>query len=421
MPTERYVIPGRSYDIQMTIKDIDFTNDLLGVRVVSSLTSAYQIVLLRLLSDPSDFILQDLFGSDPIKLNIRYIGQLEVPPMEEVDLELIYLKSDSKIIEKSDTAPAEQKERTPLLITTVCRKPFKTMNTLVNEVYIGATMRHIIEDLASKVGAYVEYDSDGENKEVIDQVCIPPTTFYKIIKEESKANPDEFDGYLDSRFGLFDGVPGVFCQYDNKVYIKNLSSKFNKNQTFTMYQLSSSSKNEDIIEKSIDGKNFYTYTAIDNNFSGNAKFATIAPTLRYITKPSDKLFYTLESDLQTICANYGLIYKNKDISVDSDISKETRVRYYNDDTGYEDSSTQFTSRIARMVSNLATVSFSLERNLPILNLMNVGESVKFNTQIMDYVSLSGKYILWSSELRFTKSGEWQSVAIVNLIRTNKKI
>jgi len=421
MPAKRYVIPSRSYDIQMTIKDLDFTNDLLSVRILSSLTTAYQVVLLRLLSDPSDFILQDIFGSDPIKLNVKYIGQLEVPPMEEVDLELMYLKSESKLIERTESSINVQKERTPVTIVTVCRKPFKTMNSIVNEVYIGVTLRQIIEDLAKKIGVSVEYDSTGENKEVIDQVCVPPTTFYKIIKEGTPTSRDEFDGFLDTNFGLFDGVPGVFCQHDNKVYIKNLSSKFNKNQTFTVYQLSSSVNNENIIKKSIDGKNFYTYTEINNNFYGNTKFATVAPTLRFIAKPSDKLFYVIERDLQNVCANYGLIYKNKTISIDPYISKEKRIRYYNEDTGYETSSIQFNSRISRMMADLATVSIDLERNLPILNLMNVGETVKFNTQITDYIDLSGKYILWSSELRFNKSGEWQATARINLVRTNKKI
>lgn len=434
MPSERYYVPTRGYDIQMTIKDLDFTNDLRSVRIISSLNTAYQVVLLELLVDPSDLILQDIFGEDPIKLNVRYLGQPETPPMEQVDLELMYAKADSKIVQKQeDPGAVLQKDRTPFIIPTVCRKPFKTMSTIVNEVYTGMTMRQILEDLARKVKVNLEYDSDGENKEVIDQVCIPPTTFYKIIKEESNVGPDEFDGYLDKRFGLFEGVPGIFCQHDNKVYIKNLTKKLNKNQTFTVYQLSTgggdrettnkstSGRNEKIIDKSNDGKNFYTYTEIDNDFSANAKFAIMAPTLRYVIKPSNRLYYVIEQDLKDVCTNYGLIYQNKTIQVDPGISKETRVRYYNDDTGYNLSSTQFDSRVARIMSNLATVSIDLERNLPILNLMNVGEPVKFNTSIADYVDLSGKYILWSSELFFNKSGEWQSVARINLIRTNKKI
>lgn len=423
MPSERYYVPTRGYDIQMTIKNLDFTNDLRSVTIVSSLSTAYQVVLLELLADPSDFILQDIFGTDPIKLNIRYLGQQGIPPMEQVDLELMYAKADSKIVQKQETPETVlQKERTPFIIPTVCRKPFKTMSTIVNEVYTGVTLRQILEDLAGKVKVSLEYDSDGENKQVIDQVCIPPTTFYKIIKEESNVGPDEFDGYLDKRFGLFEGVPGIFCQHDNKLYIKNLTKKLNKNQTFTVYQLSAGGeRNEKIIDKSIDGKNFYTYTEIDNDFSANAKFAIMAPTLRYVIKPSNKLYYIIEQDLKTVCANYGLIYKNKTIQVDPDISTETRVRYYNDDTGYALSSTPFDSKVARIMSDLATVSIDLERNLPILNLMNVGEPVKFDTRAADYVDLSGKYILWSSELVFNKSGEWQSVARINLIRTNKKI
>lgn len=422
---KRFFIPTRSYDIEMKIRDLDFSSDLLSVRVLSSLSTAYQVVLLELLVDPVDIILNDIFGTDPIKLNIKLLGQTEFV-LDEVDLELMYLNSGFKIGGESSSPTGgqygSQHDRSPIVITSVCREPFKTMNTFVNKVYIGSTIRQIVTDLANEVQATVEYDSDNENTETIDQVCIPPTTFYKIIKEYDSGNEDPFDGYLDRNFGFFGGVPGVFCQYNNKVYIKNLTAKMKKNQTFTIHQLVSGDDNKDLIEKSTDKKTFYTYNTIDTEYSGNAKFAVLAPTLRYIVNPKNKLYDVIEQDLDNVCSVYGLIHQNKAIQTDPNISKATRISYDNSGTGYEISEIMYDSRVARSVADLSTISMDLEWNLPILNLMNVGESVKFNTKVVPYIDLTGKHILWSSELNFTKSaGGWESVARVNLVRTNKKI
>lgn len=417
---ERFFVPSRSYDFQMKIKDLDYTNDLISVKILSSLSTAYQVVMLRLLVDPTDLILKEVFGTDPIKLNIRLLGQTEVSS-EEVNFDLMLLKTDFKLTETVQSTSQAQKDRSPVTITTVCSSPFKTMTTLVNDVYTETTVRDVVESLASKIGATLEFDSDKENTENIDQICIPPTTFYKIIKEADYNSPDAFDGFIDKNFGYFEGVPGIFCQHDNTVYIKNLTAKMTKNQTFTIYHLASDADNKEIIEKSIDGENFYTYDAVDNSFSGNARYAALAPTLKYNVNPKDKLYNTITQNLDEVCSKFGLIHQNKTIQTDPTISESTRISYDNSGTGLDSSELLYNSRVARSVADLATLSVGLEKNLPILRLMDVGESVKFNTGISEFVDLSGKYILWSSELNFVKSGDWSSVARINLVRTNKKI
>jgi hypothetical protein len=53
--------------------------------------------------------------------------------------------------------------------------------------------------------------------------------------------------------------------------------------------------------------------------------------------------------------------------------------------------------------------------------MDVGECVKLNTQTVETKDFEGKYILWSSSIDFARIVEWASVAMINLIRTNKYI
>ena len=234
---------------------------------------------------------------------------------------------------------------------------------------------------------------------------------------------DIFDGYLDQRFGLFSGTPGVFCQYDNKVYIKNLSEKMKMDQTFTVYQLAggtSSKLVEKIYDDALGGDVFYTYDMIDNNYAGNARFADLASSINHIVKPKNSLTALVSQDLKTVGQNYSLLYsqRNKNLFIDS---AAERTKYYNEDTGYETESTLFDSRFGRSLSDLSTVSLNLERNLPVLNLIDVGECVKFKPYTVEYQDFEGKYILWSSVIRFEKQGpDWATTARINLTRTNKK-
>ena len=56
------------------------------------------------------------------------------------------------------------------------------MATIVNDVFIAKTVRQIIQELVAKAkGATLQYDAEGENTEIIDQVIIPPTTLARSI------------------------------------------------------------------------------------------------------------------------------------------------------------------------------------------------------------------------------------------------
>jgi len=420
---ERVYTPSRSYDIQVKIKNLDYTNDMISVVFASSLSTAYQVVTLQMSVDPNDVILEDVFGGEPIKLSIT-LHREQVYPGPRIDVELMYVSSDFQLTEKSEMSTGSQKDRTTLNIVTVVRKSYQIMNSLVNDVFIGSTLSAIMSSLASDVGATLQYDSEGRNNAAIEQVCIPPTTFYKIIKEHTRNDADIFDGYLDQRFGLFNGVPGVFCQHDGKVYIMNLTAKLSKDQTFTVYELSAlkdPKEMERIAGETLNGKVFYTYNTVDTDYSGNAKFAKLATTLNHLVRPSDTLTATVTQQLETVAKDYSLVYLSQSSTPNFNIdSAVNRIRYYNEDTGYNTEPSIFNSRFARTVADLSTISLDIERNLPVLNLIQVGECVKFKPKTVEYADLEGKYILWSSQIVFTKPADWETTARINLVRTNKK-
>lgn len=411
------------YDLKVTIKDLDYTNDTVEVVMTSSLSTAYQVIDITFILDPNDIILEDIFGGEPIKLQITLLREQEFPG-PSINVELMYLTSSFQLVSKDKLSSTTQKDRIPFTIKTLVREPFKTMATMVNNVFIGTNLNSVISSLATTVGTTVEYDTNGQNVQPIDQVCIPPVSFYKIIKEYSRLSDDIFDGFLDQRFGLFSGTPSVFCQFDNKVYIKNLTAKLQRDQAFTVYQLSAGGSDK-LTQKIFEDSNntgtvFYTYTPIETSYAGTSRFADVGTTINQIVRPKDALTLTMPMSLDALAESYSLMYseKNKNLYIDENAK---RTRYYNEDTGNESSFAQFHSRYGRLVSDLSSVSIDLERNLPVLNLIDVGECVKFKPTTVEYADFEGKYILWSSILKFSRGGpSWESTCRINLNRTNKK-
>lgn len=408
---QRVYIPNRGYDIQVKIADLDYSADLNNIRIVSSIISQYQIVFISMLLDPNDIIMERIYGKEPIYLTIRYIGRGDSQAaLEEFKFELIHMSSSSSITNVNKSSTDKQKDLKLITFLTIPKKPFNTITTIVNDVYIGMNIKDVISDLISNTKAELVYDTDGENSDPIDQIIIPPATLSNTIR------------YLDDTFGIYDGASNLgFCQYDNKYYIMNLTKRLSKSQVFTIYHLAmDSGDSKNIIEKCNDGKNFYSYADIGNSFNGNKTFATNGMQIKHIFKPSDSLYRLYEQDMNNICGNYGIISKNTKIDFDSIL--EERESYKTTLIGNEDSDIVANARLARQIISLSTLNIRLERNLQIMNLMRVGECVKFIPQTINYTDLSGKYILKGSDIMLSKEAmNWVSTASIILCRTNKTI
>jgi len=415
---KREFLPGRSYDIQLNIKGIDYSKDIYRVTIASSITSPYQTITLEIFISPKDIILKKLYGQDSIKLAIRLIDQSGVIS-EQIDFNLLLIDASFSVPISAQEVSGSQEDRSSLSIVGVCKEAFKTITTYTNHVLLpkpkenyNNTLRDIITYIVQKnTNTTLKYDTENENKNIVEQIIIPPTTVYKNIM------------YLDNLFGLYTGVPVIFCSYDNILYIKNLTAKMKKAQIFTVYQISSGDpENENIIKKSLADNNFYTYSPLETTYSGNSAFSVLAPTLKHIVAPRDTLFYTITQDLKSLCSNYGLISGNTETFVNSlAISSQKRIKYYTFNDGFDYDSTFAISKIAKLISNLSTISVYIERNLQIKKLMKVGEVVKLDARTLEYTSLSGKYILKSSQIDFYREGEWQTTANLNLMRTNKSL
>jgi len=409
---ERVFLNTRSYDCQVVIKDTDYTADLDRVRIVSSLTAPYQSIYLDVFIDQNDIILSKLYGQDKIKLKVRLLEQTQFPK-EEIDFELIYISSNYSLVTKEQLSEGKQKDRIPVSILAVPRIPLRTASTLVNKIYFNRTAKEIVEDLVSSfTDASIEIDSDGINDMIIDQCCVPPTTLVKALS------------YLDRTFGIFDGPYVHFIDRDNKIHIMNLNKKFNKDQAFAVYHLAQRAKTQEVIEKCTDGKNFYTFYPINSDYSGNTMYSILAKNQRFIVKPRDTLSHTIELNMDDVISEYGAVWKNPKSYVDDEIMKN-RTKFYYKDTGYDYDDSFALSKLTKILSQMSAIDVLLERNLPILRLMEVGRNVKLIEQHNELTDISGKYILRSSDLSFKRGADagadWEATAAIKLIRTNKTI
>lgn len=403
---KEYFKQSKSYNIKLTLKDKDISQELVGLRIVSSINTPYLLFILDLYMNPNDIILEQIFGQDPMKLDITLLEQDGIPK-ENLNYEIMYVKSNFKFTMNKQISDTNQVDRVKIKIYCLPRKEFKFASTTVNDIYHGKKVREILEDLCKKINATLQMD-DGENQNVIDQVIIPPVTILTAIK------------FLDKNFGLYDG-PNQITYEDNKIIILNLKKQMSMGQTFTIHHLTTDSDQSEIIKKCNDGKNFYTYDSLKSNFDVNTKIPIIGNIMKHITMPSDSLYHTIETNFKDLSKKAGLIFENSDIKFDKNLSD--RVKYFTSNTGYEKTDTVINSMMSKFVSSMAKLSMNIERNLPIKNLLDSGKSVKFNSGTTEYSDLTGKYILKSSDIIFTKSNtlEWTSNANINLIRSNKTI
>ena len=397
-----------SYNIELKIKDKDYSTQLEYIRIVSCLAIGYQVLEIVLGLNANDPILNKIYGQDLIKLTIKMHNLGEKTPIETVDMELMILETDSSMPVKISMSDGKQYERSPFTILAIPRKPYEAMWSKVNKKFNGKTPMEIVEAIVPEVAkCTLVADKEDKNTSKIDTVMISPSTLYQAIY------------YLDHSFGLYNGAGAYFCQYDNKFYVMNLSKKMTKNEIFTIHHLATDSKEvSDILKKASKGKDFYTYTPLSCNYSANSAIGAISKIANMITKPSNKLSKTKKYDLITdVIKKSGATDKNNKIYYDSIL--DNRITYVNSDAGYGDGELS-TSGFTRQILNLVSMKLTIGKNLPIINLLKVGEVVKVNTLTEAYVNSSGKYLLKSSDIVFQKvTGGWLSNCNLELIRTNK--
>jgi hypothetical protein len=409
MAETRFWSPSRTYEFELKIGTRDLTPDLYKIAIVTGIDFPYQTFQLELFLDPSDVILEKIYGQQEIKLKSTLFATAPNIPNEVIEFNLMYLTGELNLNLVNTMQGKADIKRVPISFTAVPRDAFKIMSNYVNDVYENASLGYVVQDIVRKSGGVVVQDQTGRNLEVLDQVIVPPTTLYQALK------------HLNRTFGIFNGWLGLWCSYDKKLYLKNLTDKMKSSHLFTVYQFASNVDNSDLLN-SLDDKTYYTKYDVKTAYAGNTKFAVFAPTMRHIVKPKDKLSSTIQLNLEDFSKQYGLISKKNKIFFDNlAINSQKRQRIYKDHTGYESSQSFINANMAEEIGDLAEITIKLEKFLRLQSLMSVGEGIMFVSRIDDYQDLTGKYILRGSQMDFLKSRDWESSATLRLMRTNRII
>jgi len=398
--------PGITYDFILKIGDEDRSTDLTKVEIRSTVSAPYQHIFLDVLMDAHDLLLYDMFGQQLIKLSIILKGKVP-EDLEQVNFELMYIDTDTEYRTGQASDQGDQFERTKVRLKTVCVDAYRTMSTMINKIYFNKTPYDIITDLASIVGAEIEYDTAGRSSLAIDQLLIPPTTFYNVVN------------YLDRTYGVFNGPMAFHTTYDNKIKLQNLNSKPNMAQAITLHLLATD-MNMEPITTSMDPKVFYTTSPVVSSYKGNAVFSVEAPIIKYIVKPRNVLSNTINVELESFAYTYGIIEKNNPRIYynSSAINSSKRIGYEKDQTGYDNDRTFIVANLSQNIADMATTIATVSGNLPTLNLMVVGDHVKIISHSADHIKLGGSYILKGSDIQFVKATTWESMARLYMTRTN---
>lgn len=399
-----YLDPGHGVAFTATIKDKDYMP--FKVEIISSILAPYPVFTVYIHIPQNDMILDKIYGQELCKLNLQTKKPIQTIPIETMDFELIITNVSFPMDSKSELSENKQIDMTPVRLTMIPSEAFKTVTTFVNEVYDQPkTVKEVIEDLASNTSSSLEYNSTDQNTEKIEQIVIPPMTFYKAVQ------------YLDNTFGLFNGVPMYYCTHDNKFIVENLSAKINSSQAFTVTQLASKmTSTEKITEKTVSPDYYYTTSTINTSWKSNSSVSVLGKTINTIVKPKDDLYRKLEFDIQEIAESNG-IYTGGDVPISSIL--DNRTRYYTEHTGHEISESFIRSSIARKIAGFSTIIIPVEMVISTETLMKVGSPVFYDPRVSEYEDMSGKYILKASIITYEYEKEFKPVAYLHLIRTNK--
>lgn len=406
----RYWSATRGFNIIVKIGKIDLTPDLIEFTIITSINLPYQTFQLKIAVDSNDMITNKIYGQTPIKLTVNLLDTSEYVT-ESTEFELMYLTSDMSINQSMESPGSMQKDRSVITINTVARSAYKTMNTHVNNIYTGGTVKTAIDGLIKTAGATAKYDANGQNPEKIDQILVPPSTLYKNLN------------YINRTFGIFDGLPCIYCDYNNIVHIKNLTNKMKQAQALTIYQLALDDKDSNkIFEKCNDGIHYYTVHELVTKYTGNSILATIAPKMIYVVKPSDRLEQKIVIKTEDFTKKYGLISKSDNIFFDKHaITSDSRIAIHKDHTGYERTQTFINANVSKKISFITDMLVAVNHSIKILNLMNIGESVEIISKTTSTEEISGRYMLKTSEIKFNRAKDWGTTATLHLIRSNRTL
>jgi len=425
--TDRNIRPY--YSISCVIKhedgDVDLSQNLMGVSIISSINAPYQTVVTSFIVDSKLLVRKDLFGKNDMLLEIQLMTE-GVVPTEHIKLELITIRQDAPISMKSQTDLGLQ-VKDMLTVVNVVKKPYLQMSIPVNKLFDESYRNTPIEMVESIVNDFlpdmhVEINDGNSNTEKIFQFIVHPMNFMDAIRYIDGSDKDTiekfgpgvsiFNGpmFFTNRFEI-DGTD-TFCMWD-------LGNKMSEESEYKIYQLANGGNDDDIMEKAgVEDNVFYTVNDINHIYRGNQDIIANTYINKFTSKPSDNLYDIIEISMDDVFNN--AVHDGGSLNVNE--SLKTGHEYNNIlEVGLETSNVPYMSRLSRKISSISEVEFHIDRNLSIKKLSRVGVPMEFIPKTDDYSDIGGKYIVNNSRITFSRETDsWVCRTRIKSARANLK-
>lgn len=406
-------------------EEIDLSQNLMAISIISSINSPYQTVITSFLMDSKILVRKDIFGKGDISLEIQLMTE-GVIPTENVKLELVSIRQDEPLSIKEPSEIGVSVQDT-LTVVNVIKNPYIQMSTNVNKLFDESSQLTPIEFVESLIEDFLpdmntNIITTNNNTEKAFQFVVHPMNFMDAVRYIDGSNMDLTEKFGPG-IGIFNGpmfftnrfeIDGTdtFCLWD-------LGAMMGGDIEYTVYQLALGADDSDIMEKAgVENNTFYTRNDIDHIYRGNQDIIANSYTNKFLSKPSTKLYESVELSMDEVFENSVKDGGDLDINeVMKDIYSHRNIL----EVGLETSNVPYMSRLTRKISSLSEIEIHIDRNLSIEKLSRVGVPIQFVPRVVDYVNIGGRYIVNSSRIDFNReSDSWVCRARIRSARANLK-
>lgn len=420
-------IPVRSirpyYTIMCTIGDTDISPYLQRIFISNSILLPYQNVIIQYTFDPSIVISERLDGEKDIHLSIVLTTE-DTTFKKSIELDLLNAKMIYPM--NNESGGEQHPESSVFTLTCVIKDPFTFMNTAINTLFDRTKKLTPVEMVEQTISKFVpemktKILKDNQNEDFIRQFVVPPMTFTNFVRFLD-GHDDQLIEQFGNGVGIYNGPMFFQCIYDENTFCMwDLGKIINSAPEYVVYQLALGADDSKIMSVAgTDDKHFYSRSKVTTKDSSNQNIMKNASETNYILKPMDTLYKKQTFKSEDVFSEQSASTTGSSLVMNKTIQK-SRINYKSlGESGNEDSTAVFTSRLSRSFSNMSEIQFNLDRNLAIEKLTRVGIPILFEPQIVEYMPYQGTYITDMSVISFNKADTdtWVCNATIRAFRGN---
>lgn len=401
---------GKNYNVMLFVGEKEITKYLYSVRVINNILNSWPIVSIRLGIDCNDIILEDIYGQKELTL-IIILNSEDQSSRDVTVFHLLYLQSNVGLIPKKPDSQNQWDLQT-VEFSTVPIYSTNLMTMFINEIYQEEdgqkTGVQIIKDILDKYGFAYQIDTNGSITTPVTQTIIPPLSFKQTVD------------FINLYSGIYNGPLYYNCSHDGIFKMWDLSQRAKKVSIFKIYQLptggDSAQKIQKIFNLSLTDNNFYTREPIETIYHANANILKYGYDSVYILHPESTLYDIKTSNIDKISKNFGVANDGKEFIYNNLLKNRKKYNYNTSGTRGSD---VVTSSASLNICKSSTIQITLNRNIKLTNILNIGEPVTFEPATLEYMRYRGKYILESYDFQLSQqsSDNWDAICQIRLLRT----